>query len=601
MGDDGSRAKAENPVRPMRVGGKYEIESELGRGAFGTVYAARDVILDRIVALKVLRREALGSSASSRESFQRRFLREARAAARLSHPNVVAIYDAGGDGETSYLAMEHVPGRTLRRLMESDSDMPVAKAVGLLRQLCAGLHDAHTVGIVHRDVKPENVMVRDDGVVKLTDLGVAKVLLGETSSLSREGGTFGTPSYMAPEQVLSRPIDGRTDQYAACAVMYEMVAGVRPFVADTMPALIYLILSERPLAPSDHRPVPAAVEEVIMKGLAKNPADRFASCRQLADALAATGLEGKPGTAPHRAHVATASVAPAPQSTLPTLTYRWTPPVGAREPDEGGSLDTRPAAELLLSLRSRGYSGLLVIDGETTIGIDLSRGAPIGACGGPSATALGALLRRQRIVDDPKYAELHAERKRIVLDGGEPPRLGELAVRMGMCGPGDLLGVLETQIDLRLQACFAMDGGSWALYRELTSREWTEMTERPIEELTARWFAEHADAASAAGRSFRSRHGSERLVARLDAADLLPLFRFGPAVQRILRRLDGSRTLDETLIAHAAGSDVELAVYLLWARGAFRVRADLPAPRVAQLPGWSSDRSGGRRSAIDEE
>ncbi|MFN7974257.1 MAG: protein kinase [Acidobacteriota bacterium] len=271
---------------PARIGEKFEILRELGRGGFGTVYEARDTLLDRRVAIKTFREDSF-TSAEGRDAFEKRFLREARNVARLSHPGIVTLHDAGQSGGTAYLVMELVVGRTLRSRLDELGRLPLDEAMRIGGELLAALAYAHGEGVVHRDVKPENVILREDGSVKVADFGVAKALGTGTPTLTEAGTMVGTPSYMPPEQIRGHEIDGRADQYSAAALIYEVLTGRRAFVADSIPALMYKILHESPEPP--HRivaSVPEAVSLCLMRALARAPEERWASCEDLRSALA---------------------------------------------------------------------------------------------------------------------------------------------------------------------------------------------------------------------------------------------------------------------------------------------------------------------------
>lgn len=268
----------------MRIATKFEVVRELGRGAFGVVYEARDVYLDRAVAIKTIRDDAFSSEAS-RGSFEKRFLREARSVARLQHPHIIAVHEAGRDAAQSYMAMELVRGGSLRDVLQGQPRLSWPQLWPWAQALLSALDYAHSQGIVHRDIKPENLMIREDGVLKVADFGIAKALTSESVNLTSDGAILGTPSYMAPEQVAGQPVDGRADLFSACALLYECLAGVKPFVADSFPALVHQIVSVEPAPLSRHASVPAGVEAAIMRGLAKDPARRFASCGELLAAL----------------------------------------------------------------------------------------------------------------------------------------------------------------------------------------------------------------------------------------------------------------------------------------------------------------------------
>ncbi len=253
---------------------RYRLEAELGQGGMGVVYRAHDMLLDRDVAAKVLSKSNLGTQGRAR------LLREAQSAARLNHPNIVAVYDAGEADGLSFIVMELVEGESLYKRGSQD----LAETLAIARQICAALDHAHAHGIVHRDLKPENVLVAPDGSVKLTDFGLAR---SAASRISTEGALVGTVFYMAPEQAMGEPFDGRADLYALGVMLYELTAGRLPFTADDPLAVISQHLYAPAVPPRTLRPdLPQALEAIILKLLSKSAADRFASAREVAQALA---------------------------------------------------------------------------------------------------------------------------------------------------------------------------------------------------------------------------------------------------------------------------------------------------------------------------
>ena len=262
--------------------GKYEIRRELGRGAMGVVYEAFDPTIKRVVALKTIRDEAL--SGERAETVVARFRREAQAAGRLNHPNIVAIYDFGEDAGTWFIAMEFVRGRELKACFDADERFRLDDAVRIMDQLLAALDYSHKQGVVHRDVKPANVFLLDDGSVKVADFGIAHV---ESSNLTQVGTVLGTPSYMSPEQIMGSPVDGRSDLFSAGVILYQFLTGERPF-AGSATTTMQKVLKEDPLPPSTlNVQLPPALDAVVRKALAKRADDRFGSANEFAAALRA--------------------------------------------------------------------------------------------------------------------------------------------------------------------------------------------------------------------------------------------------------------------------------------------------------------------------
>ncbi|HYX44379.1 MAG TPA: Stk1 family PASTA domain-containing Ser/Thr kinase, partial [Acidimicrobiales bacterium] len=269
--------------------GRYQIVRHLARGGMAEVYLARDLLLDRPVALKVLFPEF-----STDPSFVERFRREARAAANLNHPNIVSVYDWGEEGGTYFIVMEYVEGPTLRDVIRGEGPLFANRAAEIGAEIAAALEFAHRRGVIHRDVKPGNVLI--SGMVKVTDFGIARA--GDPQeSLTQTGAVMGTASYFSPEQAQGLPIDNRSDVYSLGVVLYEMVAGRPPFTGDSPVAIAYQHVREQPVPPSEHNPdVPPAFEAIVMKALAKNRADRYESAEALrADLL--RFAQGRPVTA----------------------------------------------------------------------------------------------------------------------------------------------------------------------------------------------------------------------------------------------------------------------------------------------------------------
>jgi serine/threonine-protein kinase len=269
------------PLEPGRVlGGRYRLEGEIARGGMGTVWEATDPLLARQVAVKTL-----DPALATDEALRTRFRREAVTAAAVTHPNIVATYDTGDDEGTAYIVMELVHGATLRALIDTEGRLPVAQAAQIAHQVADALSVAHARGLVHRDVKPGNVLVQPDGRVKVTDFGIAKAT-GGGDELTKSGMVVGTARYLAPEQVDGRTVDDRADVYSLGLVLYEMLCGKAPFAADTdIATAVARLTTPAPSVVACRPDLPPALAHVVERALARDPGDRWPSAAALRDAL----------------------------------------------------------------------------------------------------------------------------------------------------------------------------------------------------------------------------------------------------------------------------------------------------------------------------
>jgi serine/threonine-protein kinase len=267
--------------------GRYEIIDELGQGAMGSVFRAKDPAMDRIVALKTILTANLAGEQGG--EFRQRFYREAHAAGALAHPGIVAVFDVGEHEGTPYLVMEYVNGRTLAASMKSGERLSLDRVCEIGQQIADALGYAHRNGVIHRDIKPANILMTSretygDERPKITDFGVAKLTAGE---ITTTGQLLGTPAFMPPEQFTGMAIDGRADLFSLGVILYWMVTGEQPFPGETMTSVSYKIVHTEPIPPAKLNPaIPAALEAVILKCLAKSPADRYQTGEELAQALA---------------------------------------------------------------------------------------------------------------------------------------------------------------------------------------------------------------------------------------------------------------------------------------------------------------------------
>jgi len=291
---------------------RYELVSHIARGGMADVYEARDTLLGRKVAVKVLH-----SQFSSDEAFVKRFRREAQAAANLSHPNIVSIYDWGEDGDTYFIVMELIEGRTLRDVLKSERQLLPRRASEIGAEVASALSVAHRAGLVHRDIKPGNILLAPDGTVRVTDFGIARAW-DDSQELTRTGAVIGTATYFSPEQAQGLTADERSDLYSLGVVLYEMVSGAPPFTGDSPVAVAYQHVSTPITMPSTLNPdIPADQESIIAKALSKDPATRY----QTAEDMRADLLRFLRGEAP-----ATVPATDAPTQLMAPVTPPTVPP-----------------------------------------------------------------------------------------------------------------------------------------------------------------------------------------------------------------------------------------------------------------------------------
>ncbi|MER6026515.1 protein kinase [Streptomyces sp. NPDC001851] len=343
------------------AGGRYQLRDLLGEGGMASVHLAYDAVLDRQVAIKTLHTE-LGRE----QAFRERFRREAQAVAKLTHTNIVSVFDTGEDDlgglTTPYIVMEYVEGRPLGSVLDEDvrqyGAMPADKALKVTADVLAALEISHEMGLVHRDIKPGNVMVTKRGVVKVMDFGIARAMQSGVTSMTQTGMVVGTPQYLSPEQALGRGVDARSDLYSVGIMLFQLVTGRLPFEADSPLAIAYAHVQEEPVAPSSiNRSLPPAVDALIARALKKNPNERFPTaeamrdeCLRVAASFQAAAPSIVPGAAPTQsgAGVGSAVFPPVDQSAQaapgPVQTPYTTGPYGAPQtpapsygyPQQGG-------------------------------------------------------------------------------------------------------------------------------------------------------------------------------------------------------------------------------------------------------------------------
>jgi serine/threonine-protein kinase len=262
--------------------GRYEIITELGKGAMGTVYKAVDPLLERAVAIKTI---SIAADDPEMAEYEARFYQEAKAVGGLNHRNIVTVYDVAKSGNLPYLAMELLDGRELGSLMSKGKPLPVAHALDIAAQVADGLAYAHQNGVVHRDIKPANIMVLKDGVVKIADFGIARMRSRTTERGAENAPVLGSPRYMSPEQVLRKRAEARSDIFSLGVVLYEMLTGAPPFSGADLNAILFQIVNVVPPAPSTVGTMPEMVDFIVAKALAKSPDERYGDAAELASDL----------------------------------------------------------------------------------------------------------------------------------------------------------------------------------------------------------------------------------------------------------------------------------------------------------------------------
>ena len=279
-------------TQPRLLGGRYELDGVVGRGGMAEVYRARDIRLDRIVAIKTLRTDLARD-----QIFQARFRREAQSAASLNHPSIVAVYDTGEDMATGlpvpYIVMEYVDGRTVRDLLNEGHRLLPERSLEIIDGVLRALDYSHQAGIVHRDIKPGNVMVTRNGDVKVMDFGIARAMSDAQATMTQTAQVIGTAQYLSPEQARGERVDSRSDLYSTGCLLYELLTGRPPFTGDSPVAIAYQHVRENPVPPSRVDPdVPAWADAIVLKAMAKSPADRYQTAADMRADLqrAASGM-----------------------------------------------------------------------------------------------------------------------------------------------------------------------------------------------------------------------------------------------------------------------------------------------------------------------
>jgi serine/threonine-protein kinase len=384
---------APNGLPPDRKLGRYEIVAELGKGAMGTVYKANDPLLERTVALKTI---SLAVSANEMAEYEARFYQEAKAAGGLNHPNIVTIYDVGKTEGVPYLAMEYLEGSELHRVLRHSKPLAAAHALEIAAQVAEGLAYAHERGVVHRDVKPANIMVVRGGLVKIADFGVARM---RSSERGPDTHVVGSPRYMSPEQVLRKRAEHRSDIFSLGVVLYEMLTGAPPFTGADLNAILHQIVNaEPPPVRNAAAGLPEMLDSILKKTLAKAPEDRYPSARELAADLRECRKQ-MPATS-------TLAQLALPEKAPPKGASATPPPASASEPapqeqDVGAATDEH-ARTLGLSKEFDSLSATARLAAET--GVLGAFASFINTASGSASTAAAARAEPTAPVPDPPAA-----------------------------------------------------------------------------------------------------------------------------------------------------------------------------------------------------
>ncbi len=337
--------------------GRYKIQGQLGKGAMGVVYLAEDTLLNRRAAIKTV--ELAHDDPAQRDFLLNRLMRDGRAAAGLSHPNIVAVFDVFEQGDSAYLVLEYIEGETLADALARTPVPEPAYSIGILRAMAAALDYTHSRGVVHRDVKPANVMIDRGGVPKIMDFGIARI--ADTRTTTPTGMVMGTIEYMSPEQVRGETVDGRSDQYALAVLAYRMFTGAPMFGHHSLATLAYKTVNEMPPPVSTRNSLlRAGVDHAIAKALAKQPAERYGTCGAFVEALAAAFAGTAPVTAPVAVVPATTAAIPATPSSI-TATMPYAAPIGAASSGSasGTASAAIPAPAALVAAPKKNHTGLI--------------------------------------------------------------------------------------------------------------------------------------------------------------------------------------------------------------------------------------------------
>jgi serine/threonine-protein kinase len=344
--------------------GRYRITETIGRGAMGIVYGAHDPAIHRQIAIKVIQLQSLAGEKDG-AFLRERLFREAHMAGLLSHPGIVTIFDLGEYEGQTYIAMERIWGPSLQTVLDSGVPLTRAQCLDILHQIASALDYAHEHRVVHRDVKPANILLQDGRIVKVVDFGIAKIVAAQEQS--RTGLGVGTPSYMSPEQIEVGPIDGRSDQFSLAVIAFEMLTGSRPFKGDSPASVLHsIVYGDRPSAHVENSKLPARVDGIFLRALNKRSEDRYSSCGEFVNALESALYEARAprasGTGKRRKRVLVARLVGAcvvlVALALGALLYKWqTPPPPPPPPPDGRTISDIPPRAIVDLLRMAASAG----------------------------------------------------------------------------------------------------------------------------------------------------------------------------------------------------------------------------------------------------
>jgi len=372
-------------TQPRLLGGRYELDGIVGRGGMAEVFRARDIRLDRVVAVKTLRDDLARDA-----TFQARFRREAQSAASLNHPSVVAVYDTGedmsGSSHVPYIVMEYVDGRTLRDLLRDDRRLLPERALEITDGVLRALDYSHRSGIVHRDIKPGNVMLTRNGEVKVMDFGIARAVSDAQATMTQTAQVIGTAQYLSPEQARGERVDARSDLYSTGCLLYELLTGRPPFLGDSPVAIAYQHVRENPVPPSRLDPeIPPWADSIVLRAMAKDPAQRYQSAAEMRTDIQ-RALSGVPVAAPRGMGYATTQRMGATGATMAVGSTRAIPgyEYGQEEdeyPDDGGGSRRRTwlwwALGVLLVLAVLGGVAYAFFGGSGGVAVPQVNGLPV--------------------------------------------------------------------------------------------------------------------------------------------------------------------------------------------------------------------------------